>query len=236
MVFYAPSHTKWLTTDSHHLRDPEPFAITAVSIDMMTVAYAIVQIPAQIGPNQHGSLRCKVDTNASTNVMPLPTFAKLFPMCISTDGRPSVLMCSMDLHPSNTCLTAYNGSTIPELSTLDTAIEWKPKGHTFPNGLHTWWYVADTPAPAILGLPSFSKLGIVQLNCAVQFTHRQRTPNPVRKPTTEQEKDWHNLTHLWENCMELKHRLSMLQPLNSWEGLLMAHSRPFKDIGQFHVT
>ena len=53
---------KWPTTDHYHLRDAEPTAIRNISIDAMTETYASVQMPAQIGPNQHGSLRCKVDT------------------------------------------------------------------------------------------------------------------------------------------------------------------------------
>ena len=68
------------------LRDPEPSTFTDVSIDVMTEAYTTVQMPAQIGPNQCGSLRYKVDTGAGGNVMPLHIFAKLFPKHISIYG------------------------------------------------------------------------------------------------------------------------------------------------------
>ena len=91
-------------------------------------------------------------------------------------------------------LPAYLGSMIPKFS----ALKWKCKGHHLPVWLHTWWHVVDTPDFAILGLPSSSKLGIVQLNCAVQFAHRCRIPNSARKCTAEQEKGQHDLMNPWE--------------------------------------
>ena len=59
--------------------DPEHINITAINIDALTEAWATVTMPAEIGPNQHGSFRCKVNTGASGNVVPLHIFAKLFP-------------------------------------------------------------------------------------------------------------------------------------------------------------
>ena len=68
----------------------------------MTETYATLQMSAQIGPDQCESLRCKVNTSAGGNVMPLHTFAKLSPACTRTDDRP------LGLHTSNTDLTVYN--------------------------------------------------------------------------------------------------------------------------------
>ena len=56
------------------------------------------------------------------------------------------------------------------------------EGKNVSNQLHTQWYIADTPRPAIFGLPACSKLGIVELNCAVSF-HRKKPTQ--QKPTTE---------------------------------------------------
>ena len=78
----------------------------------MTEAFATVQMPAEIGPNQQATLKCKVDTSASGNVMPLCTLSKLFPRCATTDATP----------------TGLNRSTIKQYGTLDTAIDWKPEG------------------------------------------------------------------------------------------------------------
>ena len=37
--------------------------------------------------------------------------------------------------------------------------------------IQTKWYVADTPGPAILGLPTSERLKVITLNCAVRITH-----------------------------------------------------------------
>ena len=165
--------------------DPEHINITTINIDTLTEAWATVSMPAEIGPNQHGNLRCKVNTDASSNVMLLHVFAKLLPRLINGDGKPT------RLYPCDTTLMAYNGSNIPQFGILDTATEWTPKGHQHSKCLQTRWYVADSPGPAILGLPSSSKLGIVQLNCTVKFTSRY---DPPMKPATECAKDRHHLT------------------------------------------
>ena len=127
--------------------DPETIGISDVQIDPTTEAFVTVQIPAEIGPNQLVTLKCKVNTGVGGNVIPLHAFAKLFPRCINADGSPRGLKSSM------ICLTAYNRSKIPQFGTLDTAIDWTPKGKDVANHLWTRWYIADTPGPAILGLP-----------------------------------------------------------------------------------
>ena len=90
--------------------------------------------------------------------------------------------------------------------------------------LQTRWYVADSPEPAIHGLPSSSKLGIVQLNCVVKLTSRCAQPNPPKKPTTE--------------CA--KARCDLTSPLNSSEDLIKAYPDWFEGIDQFpgtyHIT
>ena len=129
-------------------------------------------MPAEIGPSRQATLRCKVDTSTGGNVMPLHAFSKLNTRCVTTDRTPK------GLRQTRTHLTAYNGSTIKQYGTLDTAIDWKPKGKNIINRLHTQWYIADTPGPAILGLSSCSKLGIVELNCAVCICWKTHSTNP----------------------------------------------------------
>ena len=93
--------------------------------------------------------------------MPLCAFTKLFPKRVSHNGKPT------GLHPSKTFLTAYNGTDIPQLGALDSSITWK--GTSQMRSMKTTWYVADTPGPVILGLPSYSQLEIVHLNCSTEF-------------------------------------------------------------------
>ena len=41
---------------------------------------------------------------------------------------------------------------------------------------HSYWYIADTPGPALLGLPACEKLAVVQVNFAVGTTQPERSP------------------------------------------------------------
>ena len=160
--------------------DPEYITVADIKTNMRTEAFTTVKMPADIGPNQLGRVHCKVDTGAGGNVMPLCVFKKLFPSWLDTNGKPT------GLQSTATWLMAYNGSAIPQLGAHDTAIKWMPSSSGPPRHVHTWWYVADTPRPAILGLPSSSKLGVIQLNCTVQFAHKQEeTPNLPRRPTAK---------------------------------------------------
>ena len=41
--------------------------------------------------------------------------------------------------------------------------------------IHSYWYIADTPGPALLGLPASERLAVVQGNCAVMSTQLNRS-------------------------------------------------------------
>ena len=41
--------------------------------------------------------------------------------------------------------------------------------------IHSYWYIADTPGPALLGLPACERLALVQENCAVMSTQPDRS-------------------------------------------------------------
>ena len=170
-------------------------------------AFARIEVPADIGKNQLATLKCKVDTGAGGNVMPIHTFAKLFPERFDKDGNPT------GLSPSSTRLTAYNGSPIKQFGTFRTHVDWTPKNRRVTKRLHTQWYVADTPGPAILGLPSCTKLNIITLNCAVEIHRRQPLPNDD---------------------------IEMLKDLSSRQDLIDAYPDRFEGIGRFpgtyHIT
>ena len=105
------------------------------------------------------------------------------------------------------CIKRALYNNIPQFGALDTAIEWTPKSHQCSKCLQTRWYVADSPGPAILGLPSSSKLWIIQLNCTGKLTSRCDPPSPPRKPTTE----------------HAKVRCDLTSPLNSIGNLIKAY-------------
>ena len=87
--------------------------------------------------------------------MPLRAFAKLFPNRLTKTGMPT------GLRKCNTKLRAYNGTNIPQLGALDTPITWKDEETQEVNKMDTTFYIADTPGPAILGLPSCSRLRLL---------------------------------------------------------------------------
>ena len=132
--------------------DSETIEMSDVWIDSTTEAFVTVQMPAEIGPNKLVTLKCKVDTGAGGNVIPLLTFAKLFPRCINANGSPRGLKSS---------------------TTYLTAIDWTHKGKDVANLLQTQWCIVDTLESAILGLPSSAKLGNVDLDCAVNLQKRK---------------------------------------------------------------
>ena len=53
-----------------------------------------------------------------------------------------------------------------------------------PHKVNSYWYVADTPSPAILGLRSCEKLTVVKTNCAITVAQPYtKTPSPTPVPT-----------------------------------------------------
>ena len=127
-------------------------------------AYTTVQLPASASRRGTASLCVKVDTRTGGNVLPLCVFLCLYPNQISPAGLPT------GLDHVSTRLTAYNRSHIPLYGALCGPITWQP-GHpgAQPHRVNTYWYVTDTPGPAILGLPSSEKLAVVKMNFAITF-------------------------------------------------------------------
>ena len=84
----------------------------------------------------------------------------------------------------------------------------------------------DTPGPAILRLPACAKLGIVELNCAV---------NLQKKKLVQKKKSKTECRKVKQDLQDLK-----LPPLNTKEDLIKAYPDRFKGIGHFpgtyHIT
>ena len=84
--------------------------------------------------------------------------------------------------------------------------------------MDTTFYIANTLGPAILGLPSYSKLRIVNLNCSVQLRkHGQHT-----KSCEEREK--------------VKQDMKNLKLINSNDDLIKAYPDQFEEIGNWVPT
>ena len=192
----------------------------------MTEAFATVQMPAEIRPNQQATLRCKVDTSVGGNVMPLHAFSKLFARCVTTDGTPT------GLRPTRTCLTAYNGSTINQYRTLD--IDWKPEGKNITYRLHTQWYIADTPGPAILGLPSCSKFGIVELTVQLAFIRRSQPSRNTQQNANKYKRTSPTYNHLTPKKISSKHTQTDLKELDVSQAHTTSLSGMMPDLLSMH--
>ena len=104
---------------------------------------------------------------------------QLHPKQTSQDGLP------IGLGPVQTKLTAYNGSPIPLYGVLCGPILWQPSTPgAQPCMIHSYWYIADTPGPALLGCPACEKLAVIQVNCAVKTTQPDRSPTSTTPTQT----------------------------------------------------
>ena len=112
-------------------------------------------------------------------MLPLCVFQHLYPNWISPAGL------STGLDHVSTRLTAYNGCHIPLYGALHGPIIWWPGGPgTQPHKVNSYWYVADTPSPAILGLQSCKRLAVLKMNCAITVIQpNTEPPSSAPSPT-----------------------------------------------------
>ena len=141
---------------------PEEIVVDDVCAPQCNEAYTMVQLPASTSSKGTSSLHVKVNTGAGGDVLPFHVFQCLYPNQISPDDLPT------GLDHVSTRLTAYNRSCIPLYGALHGFILWWPGGPgAQPHKVNSYWYVADIPGPAILGLPSCKRLEVVKMNCAI---------------------------------------------------------------------
>ena len=140
--------------------DFECVSFSQITVDSVTqdtrdevFAHINIQIPEK--PHIPAELKVKVDTGAQGNLLPLRIFRQMCP------ARTDLLT------HSQTILTAYNGTKIPQCGTLKLNCCY---------GDGTWhtaeFYVAKTDGPAILGLPSSRNLRLVTLHCELQVENQ----------------------------------------------------------------
>ena len=156
---------------------PEDTMVRDVHAPQCNEAYTTIQLPASASRKGTASLQVKVNTGAGGNMLPLHVFQCLYPDQISPAGLPT------GLDHISTRLTAYNRSHIPLYGALCGPITWQPDcPDSGPHRVNSYWYVADTPGPAILGLPSSEKLAVMKMNCAIMV--RQPSTHPAHVSTT----------------------------------------------------
>ena len=159
---------------------PKEMIINNISSQWCNEAYTVIKLPASTSSKGTASVHVKVDTGAGGNILPLHLFQQLHPKQTSPDGLP------IGLDPVWTKLTAYNGSPIPLYGILHVPILWQPNiPGAQPHMIHSYWYIADTPGPALLGLPACERLAVVQVNCTVMAAPPNRSQMGTTPTHTE---------------------------------------------------
>ena len=118
-----------------------------------TEAYAIIKIEPYVGRTTN--LKGKVDTGAAGNILPMRTFKQIFPKRISSEGLP---LCTK---PSHAKLTDYNGHQIEQYGTITMSCQYLNSKH------EETFYIANVNGPVIFGLPTCTRLGLVQMQCEI---------------------------------------------------------------------
>lgn len=116
--------------------------------------------------------KCKLDTGAEGNVIPVSTYKRLCPRSsVNEFGVPS------DLKPSSTRITAYGGTTVQHYGTCSLTL------HHRRQRLRCSFHVVNTTGPIILGLPTCQSLGLVTLNYSLNIGDAEDDAPPDPQPS-----------------------------------------------------
>ena len=138
----------------------DPEITTARSITVHSVLNEVIQRDqafASIYMNATDAIytvKCKIDTGAQSNVMPVRIFKQLFPRQIDTQGNPT------GLQPCDAKLSAYGGSPITQYGLCNLQCSHLGKAITAP------FFITDAGGHTMLGLSMCIKLGLISLNCS----------------------------------------------------------------------
>ena len=129
------------------------------------------------GYNQVSKMKCKVDTGAQGNVLPMRTFKNMFPSLISPKGPVHGNILQKRPHVQ---LNAYNGTEINQHGSVNLKLRY---------GNDTWheteFFVADTPGSIILGKDASQLLNIITVNTVAELTLRVSDIGTNAKPITD---------------------------------------------------
>ena len=123
------------------------------------------------GTHKNTVLKAKLDTGAQGNILPMRLYRQMYPHTLDDHGslRPG------SLSSSDVILTAYGGSQIKHHVTVTIHCSYKgEKARAF-------FYVTDTPGPAIIGLLTSTDLKLLTLNFSVEENDPAPRNNTVSK-------------------------------------------------------
>ena len=104
-------------------------------------------------------LKCKVDTGAEGNIMPVSYYRQMYPENLNVDGYPKPGI----LKSSDITLSVYGGTTVKNLGIAEIPCSYKSTKFT---GV---FYVTDVPGPVLMGLKTSLALKLVTVHCAVEM-------------------------------------------------------------------
>lgn len=145
-------HSKVNVVGAEANNDFEELLFETIQIDSSSVdgkrdeAFAKISLKIPEIDHPNPMLKIKVDTGAQGNVLPLRIYSKIFPDHIDDDGLPT------GTARSQTKLTAYNGTPIPQHGVCSIRCSHGDKE------TDAVFYVADVDGPAVCGLPTSCKL------------------------------------------------------------------------------
>ena len=108
--------------------------------------FAKLQVKLSKVNHPNSVLKVKVGTVAQGNILPLRIYRDMFPHNVDENGLPT------ETAPSQTKLTAYNGTQIPQHGVCSI------KCSSGDKATDAMFYVADVAGPAICGLPTCCQL------------------------------------------------------------------------------
>ena len=141
--------------------DSDELCFETIQIDSSNVTPVKDEAPNPV-------LKVKVDTGAQGNILPLRIYRNMFSHHVDENGLPT------ETAPSQTKLTAYNGTQIPQHGVCSIKSSYGDKA------TDAGFYVAGGAGPAICGLPTCCQLNLVELLCAVG-TCSSKVPLPEVK-------------------------------------------------------
>ena len=128
-----------------------------VSDNMRNETFAILE-KSQPERKRKINLQCKVNTGAQSNVLPIQLLRIIAPAKFDNDGNPK----PEALEKNEAILSAYGGSIIKQLGTVNIPCKYKEKK------INCIFYVTGTTGPAILGLKACTALKLVSLHCTLK--------------------------------------------------------------------
>ena len=137
---------------------------------------ATVDVRLPGNPDKPATMKCKIDTGAQGNVLPLRTFKKMCPSMVDECGLPTSE--AVRRQPF-TRLDAYNGTEIVQHGVIKLTIRY---GHTRSGWITADFYVAETPGPIIIGKNTSEQLKIITVNIAdvtLKVSQADKTSTPV---------------------------------------------------------